>query len=294
MKKLLTYATICLLLISCAKSDEHVFLDNESVQQNDLKQQIISILGYAEEDIEFDEIEDQIFVQIKALLESKSGNDQKQRAIKCDEGVLAVYCRTTSCRKRGDYNEQYQTLVWVYIEHNTPSEWSEAMEEAIDEWNKVSNGLQFVYAENCTTGDSRYNTGIYLTFENRPDKKNSLARAIIGSKKNFKRIFVNRSYTDYNGLTQNERVFELAHELGHSKGYTHIEIATHGDCFIKGTEVNDKNSLMRTFIETGVVDRNNLFTSSDIVAHLTLYPHRSGNDFKYQVSYKGKRNSYCY
>ena len=109
MKKLLTYATICLLLISCAKSDEHVFLDNESVQQNDLKQQIISILGYAEEDIEFDEIEDQIFVQIKALLESKSGNDQKQRAIKCDEGVLAVYCRTTSCRKRGDYNEQYQT-----------------------------------------------------------------------------------------------------------------------------------------------------------------------------------------
>ena len=168
------------------------------------------------------------------------------------------------------------------------------MEEAIDEWNKVSNGLQFVYAENCTTGDSRYNTGIYLTFENRPEKDNSLARAIIGSKKNFKRIFVNRSYTDYNGLTQNERVFALAHELGHSIGYTHIENDTHGDCFIKGTEVNDKNSLMRTFIETGVVDRNNLFTSSDIVAHLTLYPHRSGNDFKYQVSYKGKRNSYCY
>ena len=27
-----------------------MFLDNESVQQNDLKQQIISILGYAEED----------------------------------------------------------------------------------------------------------------------------------------------------------------------------------------------------------------------------------------------------
>ena len=50
MKKLLTYATLCLLFISCAKSDEDVFLDNKSVQQNDLKQQIISILGYAEED----------------------------------------------------------------------------------------------------------------------------------------------------------------------------------------------------------------------------------------------------
>ena len=116
MKKLLTYATLCLLFISCAKSDEHVFLDNESVQQNDLKQQIISTLGYAEEDIVFDDIEGQIFVQIegdmlfsinqiKSLLALKSQDDQKQRAIKCDEGVLAVYCRTTSCRKRRDYNE---------------------------------------------------------------------------------------------------------------------------------------------------------------------------------------------
>ena len=126
------------------------------------------------------------------------------------------------------------------------------------------------------------------------EEDNSLARAIIGSKNNFKRIFVNRSYTDYNGLTQNERVFALVHELGHSIGYTHIENDTNGDCFIEGTEVNDKNSLIRKFIETGSVDRNNLFTSSDIVVHLTLYPHRSGNNFKYQVSYKGKRNSHCY
>ena len=196
MKKLLNYATLCLLFISCAKSDEHVFLDNESVQQNDLKQQIISTLGYAEEDIVFDDIEGQIFVQIegdmlfsinqiKSLLALKSQDDQKQRAIKCDEGVLAVYCRTTSCRKRCDYNEQYQSLVWVYIEGNTPLQWSEAMKEAIEEWNKVSNGLQFIYPENCTTGDIRYNTGVYLTSENRPDKKNSLARAIIGSKKKF-------------------------------------------------------------------------------------------------------------
>ena len=77
------------------------------------------------------------------------------------------------------------------------------------------------------------------------------------------------------------------HELGHSIGYTHIENDTNGDCFIEGTEVNDKNSLIRKFIETGSVDRNNLFTSSDIVAHLTLYPHRSGNNFKYLIKVKG-------
>lgn len=93
------------------------------------------------------------------------------------------------------------------------------------------------------------------------EEDNSLARAIIGSKKNFKQIFVNRSYTDYNGLTQNEKVFALAHELGHSIGYTYIENDTNGDCFIEGNEVNDKNSLMRIYIDNESVDRNNLFTS---------------------------------
>lgn len=82
--------------------------------------------------------------------------------------------------------------------------------------------------------------------------------------------------------------------MGHSIGYTHIENDTNGDCFIEGNEVNDKNSLMRIYIDNESVDRNNLFTSSDIVAHINLYPHRSGNNFKYQVSYKGKRNSHFY
>ena len=305
MKNIFTYAIIILLFVSCAKTDEGVFLDTESVEQNDLKQQIISTLGYTEEEIVFDEVDGQVFVQIqedmlfsidqiKEQITLSTSYAQKQRAITCDEGVLSVYCRTTTCRRKRDYNEQYQSLVWVYIESNAPSEWSEAMEEAIEEWNNVSNGLQFFYAGNCTTGDRRYNTGVYLAFENRPDKRTTLARALIGSKKNFKRIFVNRSFQDYNGLTQNRRVFTLAHELGHTIGYTHIENTTNGDCFIEGTEENDQNSLMRTHINTGRVDRNNLFTPSDIEAHLTLYPHKPGNNFKYNVSYKGVRNSRCY
>lgn len=305
MKNCFSYAIIFLLFVSCAKTDEDVFLDTESVEQNDLKQQIISTLGYTEEEILFDEVDGQVFVQIqedmlfsidqiKELITLNTSYAQKQRAITCDEGVLCVYCRTTTCRKRRDYNEQYQSLVWVYIESNTPSEWREAMEEAIEEWNNVSNGLQFFYAGNCTTGDRRYNTGVFLEFENRPEEDRTLARAIIGSKTNFKRIFVNRSFHDYNGLTQNRRVFTLAHELGHTIGYTHIENTANGDCFIEGTEENDRNSLMRTYENDGRVDRNNLFTPSDIVAHLTLYPHKLDNNFKYNVSYKGVRNSRCY
>lgn len=303
MIKNFTYAILCLLFLSCAKSDEHVFLDSESVEQNDLKQQIIATLGYAEDDIVFDKVEGQIFVQIeedmlfsidqiKELIVLNS-DANKQRAIRCDEGILSVYCRSTTCRKRRDYNAQYQSIVWVYVDINTPSEWSEAMQEAIQEWNNVSNGLQFFYAKNCTTGDKRYNRGVYLTFENRPDKRNTIARAVLGSKLNFKRIFVNRSYRDFNELTQNRRVFALAHELGHTIGYTHLENDTSGDCFIEGTEVNDKNSLMRANINTGRVDRNNLFTSSDVSAHLTLYPHKSSNYFKYKAYYKGVRNTNC-
>ena len=63
---------------------------------------------------------------------------------------------------------------------------------------------------------------------------------------------------------------------------------------MEGTEGNDQNSLMRTYENRGRVDRNNLFTPSDIEAHLTLYPHKPGNNFKYNVSYKVVRNSRCY
>jgi len=232
MKNIFTYAILCLLFVSCAKSDEHVFLDSESVEQNDLKQQIMAKLRYAEDDIVFDKVEGQVFVQIvqdmlfsidqiKELIVLNS-DANKQRAIRCDEGILSVYCRSSTCRKKRDYNSQYQSIVWVYIERNTPSEWSEAMKEAIEEWNKISNGLQFFYAENCTTGDRRYNRGVYMTFENRLDKRNIIARAILGSQSNFKRLLINRSYHDFNELTHNRRVFALAHELGHTIGYTHI------------------------------------------------------------------------
>lgn len=140
------------LCVLC-KSDEHVFLDSESVEQNDLKQQIMAKLRYAEDDIVFDKVEGQVFVQIeqdmlfsidqiKELIVLNS-DANKQRAIRCDEGILSVYCRSSTCRKKRDYNSQYQSIVWVYIERNTPSEWSEAMKEAIEEWNKISNGLQF-------------------------------------------------------------------------------------------------------------------------------------------------------
>lgn len=279
-------------------------MDTESVEQNNLKQQIISILGYAEEDIEFDDVEGQIFVQIeqdmlfsidqiKELIALNNPDAQKQRAIKCDEGVLAVYCRSTTCRKKKDYNEQFQSIVWVYIATNTPSEWREAMKEAIEEWNNVSNGLQFFYAENCTKGDSRYNRGVFLSFENRTDNTDSSARAIIGSKSNYKRLLVNQAYINYNGLTQNERVFILSHELGHTIGYTHIENNTSGDCFIEGTVSEDKNSLMRTYMDTGRVDRNNLFTTSDLIGHLKLYPNKPNYDFKYKENYKSIRNSNC-
>ena len=56
MKNILIYSFIICSLISCTKKNEYVFLDSESVEQNNLKQQIISILGYAEEDIEFDDV----------------------------------------------------------------------------------------------------------------------------------------------------------------------------------------------------------------------------------------------
>lgn len=65
MKNIFTYAIIFLLFVSCAKTDEGVFLDTESVEQNDLKQQIISTLGYTEEEIVFDEVDGQVFVQIQ-------------------------------------------------------------------------------------------------------------------------------------------------------------------------------------------------------------------------------------
>ena len=65
MKNIFTYAILCLLFVSCAKSDEHVFLDAESVEQNNLKQQIMAKLRYAEDDIVFDKVEGQVFVQIE-------------------------------------------------------------------------------------------------------------------------------------------------------------------------------------------------------------------------------------
>lgn len=65
MKNIFTYAILCLLFVSYAKSDEHVFLDSESVEQNDLKQQMMAKLRYAEDDIVFDKVEGQVFVQIE-------------------------------------------------------------------------------------------------------------------------------------------------------------------------------------------------------------------------------------
>ena len=308
MKKLISITLFSVLFFSCNKNEGTITLGEKSVEQTKLIQEITNYLGYDETEIEFDKIQGKIYVeiqgdmlfeidQIKENIRNVKSALSGKRAIKCDEGILVQRCTSFICRRNRNYNKYYQSIVWVYFSSNIPPEWKEATKTAIEKWNALSNTIQFEHKENCYSGDVRYNNGVTIYLEARyGEDQTALARAIIGTKTNHKKLFINTAYEsgdeNYNNLSQLNKEFTMAHELGHTIGYKHTDALPDEGCHIEGTSMVDVNSLMRSVKSKAVVTEN-FFTGEDKKGHLILYPPQLENSFTGQILYQGKMNARC-
>ena len=251
LKKLIITCLFTVISVSCSKDE---LSENEIVQDGDSVLKAISDWGFSK-----DEIEDKgkyyivdgdiIFYKDKKYL-SPSTNDSKQRM---------------------HPNSVTINTVNVFINPGMDINWRNASRDAINRWNAVSNSSLRL---NITTSLS--NAHIEIIYDTQ-DPNVALAQNVFGMGEfpsanglPGTRIWVNPDFNSNlfcnRAMTQNMRISNVQHELGHNLGITHTN-QNFGN-LIPGTPTTDNGSVMNG----GQACTINNFSSGDITAIEYLFP----------------------
>jgi hypothetical protein len=154
-------------------------------------------------------------------------------------------------------SDTYVYNIKFFLEASTPAEWKPAITQAIAEWNAVG-GAKVHMSE--TTNSSQANVRVNSMYED----ANWVARAELPYS-DASPGHVLTINTKYNSMSAGEKLFAMAHEMGHTIGFLHTD-QTDG-ALIPGTPATDPNSVMNSFVLPW-----NGFTNYDKIALRQLYP----------------------
>lgn len=169
------------------------------------------------------------------------------------------------------------TYVRIRTTSNVTSAWSNAVNNAINEWNAIANcKIRLVPVSSSSYANitiSRNSTGYgYVALASFPDALGNPGPT----------ININPDFDDLSAL---QKDFVMVHELGHCLGMRHVNNTESGRIHIPGTPVTDANSVMHPFVRSWT-----RFSDADRNAAQYLYPSSGKYIVVYEhANYTGKR-----
>lgn len=143
-----------------------------------------------------------------------------------------------------------------YIQPALTQGWRDAVVGAIAQWNGVG-GSKLRLVRVGTQAEANINV-----FMGAYDAANWVARATLPSGSGKGTLEINPRFND---MAANQKLFAMAHEMGHNIGFWHTDQTT--GTIVPGTPATDPNSVMNSFVLPW-----NGFTNYDLVAVRYMYP----------------------
>jgi hypothetical protein len=148
-----------------------------------------------------------------------------------------------------------------YIQPALTQGWRDAVVGAIAQWNGVG-GSKLHLVQVGTQAEANINV-----FVGAYDAANWVARATLPSGSGKGTLEINPRFND---MAANQKLFAMAHEMGHNIGFWHTDQTT--GTIVPGTPATDPNSVMNSFVLPW-----NGFTNYDLVAVRYMYPAAGGS-----------------
>jgi hypothetical protein len=148
-----------------------------------------------------------------------------------------------------------------YIQPTLTQGWRDAVVGAIAQWNGVG-GSKLHLVQVGTQADANINV-----FVGAYDAANWVARATLPAGSGKGTLEINPRFND---MAANQKLFAMAHEMGHNIGFWHTDQTT--GTIVPGTPATDPNSVMNSFVLPW-----NGFTNYDLVAVRYMYPATTGS-----------------
>lgn len=143
-----------------------------------------------------------------------------------------------------------------YIQPTLTQGWRDAVVQAFAQWNGVG-GSKLRLVQVSTQAEANINV-----FMGTYDAANWVARATLPTGNGTGYLEINPRFND---MAANQKLFAMAHEIGHNIGFWHTDQTT--GTIIPGTPVTDPNSVMNSYVLPW-----NGFTNYDLIAVRYLYP----------------------
>jgi len=245
------------VVLSCDQREERIA--PETTTQNDALSKHFKFLeestGFERKDIVYEAKGDRFIIDNDIVISKKAVEDY---LIKGTPTVSDPNKRTEQRRYTYIVGNSYITNVKYYIGGSVPSSWRTAISQAIAQWNAVT-GTKVFMSE--VSSSSNANVIVDAQYDN---VNNWVARAALPYSNGAPGggLTVN---TYHNGMEAGQKLFAMAHEMGHNIGLLHTNL-TDG-AIIPGTPQTDANSVMNSFVLPW-----NGFTYYDQVAVRVLYP----------------------
>ncbi|WP_299214484.1 M57 family metalloprotease [uncultured Aquimarina sp.] len=247
-KKLFLLNLLLLIFIGCSKDD--LLTENESIPEIDSVFETLKAWGFSDH-----EIEDMgtYYLVDKDIVFYKNKKYHKPE--------------NSNTKQREHPNSVTINSIQVFINPGMNQAWRNASVDAINRWNNASSGLLL----NITTTTA--NAHIEIMYDSQ-DPALTLAANVFGMGEfpatnglPGTRIWINPDFNACSGaITQNMRISNVQHELGHNLGLTHTN-QTFGS-LIPGTPSTDAQSVMNG----GQACTINNFSTGDFSAVAFLFP----------------------
>lgn len=257
---------ICMLIfitiLSCDKDDSNSVSPVAPVSLEAHYQFLTETTGYGKDEITFDHKKQLFTIHQDMIIAKEEVENYIAKQSTSPNG------RTEQRRYTYIVSNAYVTNIKYYLDSTVPVEWRTAIAEAINQWNAI-NGTKLFLSQVSSSASA--NVNVRAIYEG---GANWVARAALpfsnGSPGSFMEI-----NTYHNSLSAGQKLFAMAHEMGHNFGLLHTN-QTDGT-IIPGTPETDANSVMNSFVLPW-----NGFTYYDQVAVQVLYPETSGSITLYQ------------
>jgi len=257
-----------IIFSSCKKEDapavEKVPSKNEEI--NELTKFISATTGVAIAQITYNKEKEEfdIYDDLKMTLEDAKSHYKNNLDLVPNSPYGRVQQRrdTYLANLQGSFGGIVPILVYFYVNDPVPTDWANAVQSAISNWNSISNTkLRFDFmALGSNIFPINYAIGIRMYTETSSTIAYTYTPNSIGMVPNA--VYIN---TYHNSLSQAMKIFAITHELGHAVGLLHTDMTT--GSLIPGTPVNDPSSVMNSTVLPWTA-----FTPFDILAIQTLYP----------------------